>query len=161
MDALERARKLLEKVTPLKRNCGGLCGDACCQSDETGENGMLLFPGEERYYLNDPAYALRDNGRIICLEPCERHNRPLACRLFPLVALPGGKVMPDMRAFPVCPLMPSGQKGLSEEFVKAAEEAARILAADEEQAAFLQKTAEILKEYEALRDWFRGPRDVE
>ena len=46
---LEAARKELETLTPLKINCGKLCGGACCQPDpeEEGENGMLLLPFEE------------------------------------------------------------------------------------------------------------------
>ncbi|MEG1472022.1 MAG: hypothetical protein RSD76_06230, partial [Clostridia bacterium] len=47
---LSAARELLADVTPLKTNCGKLCGGACCQADESGENGMLLFPFEETFY---------------------------------------------------------------------------------------------------------------
>ena len=50
MDVLDRARELLENVTPMKTDCGKICGAACCQPDEEDLNGMLLFPGEERYY---------------------------------------------------------------------------------------------------------------
>ena len=53
MDALEaviRARDLLSDVTPLKTDCGRICGGACCQPDEDGQGGMLLFPGEEGLY---------------------------------------------------------------------------------------------------------------
>ena len=46
----EEARAILKDVTPLKKNCGRLCDAACCQSDESGENGMLLFPFEECLY---------------------------------------------------------------------------------------------------------------
>ena len=47
------ALKLLEKVTPLKGDCGRVCGAACCQSDETGKGGMLLFPGEKALYYEE------------------------------------------------------------------------------------------------------------
>ena len=39
------ARDLLRELTPLKTDCGRLCGGACCEGDE--ETGMLLFPGED------------------------------------------------------------------------------------------------------------------
>ncbi|NLB91009.1 MAG: hypothetical protein GX786_07305, partial [Clostridiales bacterium] len=49
-EALKEARKALEEMTPLYRNCGSLCEGACCKDEQGGENGMLLFPGEEKYY---------------------------------------------------------------------------------------------------------------
>ena len=48
--ALRDCYEILGDLTPLKSNCGKLCGAACCESDETGENGMLLFPYEEWFY---------------------------------------------------------------------------------------------------------------
>ena len=44
---LEKARALLENVTPMNRDCGRICGAACCQPDEEGHGGVFLFPGEE------------------------------------------------------------------------------------------------------------------
>ena len=46
IDLLLRAREILENTTPLKTNCGLLCGGACCEADEDGQGGVLLFPGE-------------------------------------------------------------------------------------------------------------------
>ena len=46
-EAVEQARALLETLTPLKRDCGRLCGARCCRSLEGEETGMVLFPGEE------------------------------------------------------------------------------------------------------------------
>ena len=43
--AVLTARALLSNLTPLKSDCGRLCGGACCQGDDA--TGMLLFPGEE------------------------------------------------------------------------------------------------------------------
>ena len=48
LSAVLRARMLLDALTPLKTDCGRLCGGACCQGDET--TGMLLFPGEDALY---------------------------------------------------------------------------------------------------------------
>ena len=52
LKALEEARGAVRDVTPLKMNCGKLCGGACCQPspDDDGENGMLLFPFEDEFY---------------------------------------------------------------------------------------------------------------
>ena len=41
------ARALLENLTPLRTDCGKVCGSACCKSLDAEETGMLLFPGEE------------------------------------------------------------------------------------------------------------------
>ena len=46
--AVLTARALLSNLTPLKSDCGRLCGGACCQGDDA--TGMLLFPGEEALY---------------------------------------------------------------------------------------------------------------
>ena len=46
-EVLERARQVLEKVTPLTVNCGTVCDARCCQWDDLS-SGMRLFPGEER-----------------------------------------------------------------------------------------------------------------
>ena len=49
-EALVWARKRLEEVTPLKSDCGRVCGAACCRPVQGEETGMLLFPGEEAFY---------------------------------------------------------------------------------------------------------------
>ena len=54
LEAVLEARRLLECVTPLKTDCGRACGGACCQPDEDGQGGMLLFPGEEALYADLP-----------------------------------------------------------------------------------------------------------
>ena len=40
---IERARELVENLTPLKNDCGQICGAACCQPDEDGQGGVALF----------------------------------------------------------------------------------------------------------------------
>ncbi|NLW20001.1 MAG: hypothetical protein GXY84_01315 [Clostridiales bacterium] len=146
--ALLAARDRLGEVTPLHRDCGALCAAACCAPDDQGRGGMLLHPGEEACYRRLPAgFAIaRDDsllpeGRLLtCQGHCQRHTRPLACRIFPLMftrAGAGFDVRLDPRAWPLCPLMPSGIQGLRADFVQAAREAAAILARDAAQAAFL------------------------
>lgn len=147
MDALQAvaaARELLDQVTPLRVDCGRYCGGACCQSDEDGQGGMLLFPGEEKLYDPlPPGFEISpDDGvlpgalLITCSGQCERKARPLACRLFPLLPTPKGCRM-DRRAWAVCPLMEHGNKGLQPEFVSAVKEAGRILYQCPEHAALL------------------------
>lgn len=92
--ALENARKALGDATPLKRDCGRLCGAACCQPDETGLNGMLLFPFEETYYrrpiegfpfrLVDDDTLFKGGKRLVCEGTWSPRTPPLACRIFPL-----------------------------------------------------------------------------
>ena len=144
LEAVRAARALLECVTPLNRDCGGVCGGACCQTDEDGQGGMLLFPGEEALYDPLPTgfHLERDDGvapgawLLTCEYACDRSLRPLSCRLFPLLPTRKGAKM-DRRGWAVCPLMDSGVSGLRQEFVDAVKRAGAILYACPEQAAFL------------------------
>lgn len=163
MDALARARALVENVTPLKTDCGKRCGAACCQADQEGDNGMLLFPGEERYYENADwcrliPHAQTGSYLLVCGGSCPRENRPLACRVFPLLTLPEGKIKLDIRAWPVCPLMPYGRRGLDEDFVSAVKEASRLLWTDETQKPFLYKLEAMMNEYRQLSQLMEEPK---
>ena len=144
LKAVRAARELLSSITPLRQDCGRLCGGACCQCDEDGQGGMLLFPGEEALYAPLPrGFSLsRDDGvlpgmlLITCSGACDRAQRPLACRLFPLLPTRTGARL-DRRAWAVCPLMEWGSAGLSREFVAAVSQAGEILYACPAHAAFL------------------------
>ena len=144
LDTVIAARELLENLTPLKRDCGRSCGAACCQSDEDGQGGMLLFPGEEKLYASLPmgwtiepnSAVIPDGLLLICDGYCDRSLRPLSCRLFPLLPTRTGARM-DRRAWAVCPLMESGKRGLSPDFVRAVEQVGKILYTHPVQAAFL------------------------
>ena len=96
----QKLYKLTANVTPLKEDCGGLCGAVCCRPDQENTLGMYLFPGEEKMFTGnedwlqwerrdprrddfppswvDPVYFVR------CTKPCPREMRPLSCRFFPL-----------------------------------------------------------------------------
>ena len=144
LEAVIAARALLENVTPLRQDCGRICGGACCACDEDGQGGMLLFPGEEALYDPLPAgFAITDDDAVIkggklltCLGSCNRSDRPLSCRLFPLLPTEKGAKL-DRRGWAVCPLMEWGKAGLSREFVEAVSQAGKILYACPEHAAFL------------------------
>lgn len=157
LDAVTAARHVLAQITPLRRDCGRVCGAACCRSDEDGQGGMLLFPGEEALYDALPAgFSLERNDQVIpgawlltCEGQCGRDARPLSCRLFPLLPAPGGPIL-DQRAWAVCPLMESGKKGLNPDFVRAVKEAGDLLYACPEHAAFLRALHAF---NERLKEW--------
>ena len=147
-NAVLRARELLGDLTPLKTDCGRLCGGACCQGDE--QTGMLLFPGEERSFENcnlgrvipaNFSLAGRDVQLFVCSGHCSRESRPLACRLFPLFL----RIRMDSRAFSVCPLCGYGMDALHDEFISAARCAYDALLGDADCAAFLKALDEELR----------------
>lgn len=147
--AVLAARELLESLTPLKTDCGRLCQGACCQGDEA--TGMLLFPGEEALYENCAFARVVPTGfslggtpaqLLICDGRCDRKNRPLACRLFPLFLKFREDQTPvlrmDARARAVCPLTDYGMKALDPEFRQAARRAYDLLLEDEVCAKYLR-----------------------
>ena len=153
-DIILRAYGILGGLTPLERDCGELCGKACCSADEDGQGGMLLFPGEEELCAGDWC-EINDApaGRILtCLEPCPRDKRPLACRIFPLspVFSKGSwTVRMDARARVMCPLVRYGVKGLNREFALAVRDAIRLIASTPEGEKFLQ-------DWQAAEEEFRS-----
>ena len=126
-DTVLRARALIGERTPLRSDCGQLCGAACCQADEDGQGGMYLFPGEEALLPG----AGGDFAPIYtCEGACAREERPLACRIFPLTPVKkenGWGVKMDVRARAMCPLSRSGTRGLDPDFVRAVREAVRLI----------------------------------
>lgn len=144
---LKTVWEMLDQPTPLKADCGRLCGGACCKPDETEENGMLLMPFEERLYRNAPANftfrlepddrLYRGGQRLVCEGTCPREYRPLACRIFPLrmklitdegVQTTRVEAEIDPRAWAVCPLPEAGgQRGMRQEFIHTVEQAGNLL----------------------------------
>lgn len=154
---LEAARARMNDVCPLERDCGRLCGAACCQPDDDGQGGMYLFPGEEELAGGDWASVLpammggRATGILLCSGECDRARRPLGCMIFPLTPTVDGQgkvdVRFDYRARRMCPLLRYGLRGLKREFVDAAREALQIIASDEEGLQFL-------RDWQALEEQF-------
>ena len=126
MNAVLAARELLKDLTPLKTDCGRLCQGACFA--RVVPTGFSLG--------GTPAQLLVCDGR------CDRKNRPLACRLFPLFLKFREDQTPvlrmDARARAVCPLTDYGMKALDPEFKQAARRAYDLLLEDKVCAAYLR-----------------------
>ncbi len=165
-DVLVRARALLEDRTPLKTDCGLTCNGACCRPLEGEMTGMLLFPGEEAYYEGREGYrmtATEQGTLLICSGRCKRADRPLSCRLMPLLPVvreDAIRVATDLRAKTVCPLARQGKDALDPDFVSAVREVGRLLAEDEKQRDFLIKLTRQQDELKALRNQFRRSHHV-
>ena len=165
-ECLAEARALFDDLTPLRTDCGLICAGACCQPLEGENTGMLLFPGEEAYYEGREGYRMTATpaGTLLtCSGRCDRGDRPLSCRLFPLLPLlrpDGVKVATDARAKAVCPLARQGKDALQPDFVSAVRQAGRILADDPAQREFLLRLTHQQDELKALQRQFRRDAHV-
>ena len=158
---LAAAREKLNQATPLKTDCGRVCGARCCRPLEGEETGMLLFPGEVEAYAGKPGWKVRKTARgdlVICPGTCERAERPLSCRLFPLLPVIGDsgevRVTTDLRAKAVCPLARQGKNAMAPDFIEAVREAGELLAKEDEQAMFLDLLADEQEQLKELRKHF-------
>ena len=158
------ARKKIETVTPLLFDCGSLCASRCCQAlDEESVSGMLLYPGEEYFYHTETDWYrilpshLPGVSLFVCNGTCPREERPLACRLFPLLPIytRDGKadVRIDMRGRGICPLCERSKESLSPAFVKKAMECAEILCQSEDILSFIKT---IQNEEKQIRNLYRS-----
>jgi hypothetical protein len=66
----------------------------------------------------------------------------------------------DVRAWPVCPLMKSGRKGLKADFANAVRDAAEHLLREDKHRAFLLLLSKELNAYEEMKQSFLAGRDV-
>ena len=124
----------LDAVTPLMGDCGSLCDKKCCSG--TDQDGMLLFPGEEFLYENmDGSWFQIQNSNItlsdghivkllVCRGECPRENRPLSCRIFPIIPYlkSDGRLefRLDLRSLGICPVVYSPRENpVEEEFIEA------------------------------------------
>lgn len=166
---LNRAYAVLSDITPLRYDCGRLCGAACCKENEShgagAVCGMLLLPGE-RELLADGSYAflpIENRTVAVCDGTCRRDMRPFACRIFPYYPkITRGKnrfsidLRPDPRAARICPILwETKSRKVQIEFLRAARRAVRILLRDEAIRAELTEQGDGLFEIEQLRDSLR------
>jgi len=144
----EKIFRILEDKTPLKADCGKLCGGACCKGDEN--TGMRLFPGEESEL---PVRQLDSGHRlVVCDGTCDRSKRPLACRIFPFFPTIDEKgkiyVEEDYRAKRVCPMIGHGEEILFDPgFFRALKKVGKLLRKDPACREFLQQSTEEIDIY--------------
>lgn len=146
----KKARAIMEDKTPLKKDCGLLCGKACCKGDK--ETGMLLFPYEE----TSLDIVEKDGVRLcVCNGSCNRNERPLSCMIFPFfpyITEEGRvKVIPDIRGAEICPVVRNftGVK-LDRRFLRRVKKVGRLLSEDRECRAFLEGISREMDVYFSL-----------
>ncbi|HHY83352.1 MAG TPA: hypothetical protein GX505_11865 [Clostridiales bacterium] len=164
-ELFEKVYMMLDKITPLKIDCGKLCNRACCNSADE-DAGMYLYPGEESMYIDKPDWLrvqqsafTYGNGKTvlvaICKGECDRKLRPLSCRIFPLIPYIGHegilKTKIDPRAVPVCPLTrPYNTERMNKEFIHAVNDVFEMLIKDEEIYSFICSLSKLIDEHENL-----------
>lgn len=144
-------------LTPLKSDCGRMCGGACCS---VGDDlpGMFLFPGEEAMYEGKPGFVLRTAplpgyGPVTLLDcggTCQRDLRPLSCRIFPLAPNVQGDTVTvrlDPRGRAVCPLSRGSRGALHGAFVDAVQQVFEELLRHPETAPFLRALSREIDEF--------------
>ena len=129
------------------------------------KRGCCCFRARRKCIAAKKGFTLVDSPHgtiLVCEGHCDRANRPLACRMFPLVMLlrpDGVKIATDAAAQSVCPLARQGKSALSQDFVAAVRQAANLLAQDNQQAAHLRRLTDMQDELKALRAQYRGRKE--
>lgn len=156
--------RLFDKITPIKSDCGKLCNARCCDGDD---GGMYLFPGEEKVIkLLNPDWASLEkseftynfNGKkksvpiLFCNGDCDRFQRPLACRIFPLTPYIGKdeklEVIIDPRARGICPLAKTLEiEEFDAKFLKNVKKTFVLLSKNSEIKEFLMEYSRYLEEF--------------
>ena len=136
---LLRAYAAIGMKTPIPADCGSLCDSYCCHGGK--EDGMLLFPGEEKLLASDPHFLISETVlrnkpvyQAICHGRCHRTKRPLSCRIYPFAPYLCDRelcIIPDARAKYLCPLLADDTLPMiSSDFLNALQKAFSILAQD-------------------------------
>ncbi len=162
---IEKAYDCLKNVTPLGfYDCGRLCDGLCCRGDS---NGMWLFPDEVELFKDKEGFELCETEgnfgypMVICNGECNRDERPLACRIFPLfpvVTEEDGefkvRVIRDPRAG-MCPIIRQF-KTVTPSFIRNVRMAARYLMRDEKTLEYLKAVSLELLEIIELNERLNG-----
>jgi hypothetical protein len=156
----KNAYRILEDSTPLRGDCGPLCGSACCKGDE--DTGMYLFPCEEAVFQDKPEFlSVKPTNFIIndmdvllavCRGECPRNRRPLSCRIFPLVPyISSGSsldIILDPRALQICPVAQNwNSRYYDAYFIKNVRKAFRLLIQDPDIRLFIERLSRILDDF--------------
>lgn len=149
--------KKLNLRTPLKTDCGNLCENACCVDMDGEELGMYLFPGEEEMFEgkvnffideSDFEYGNKKSKILYCKPFCNRKERPLSCRIFPLfpyITKEGElKVIVDPRGRGVCPLYKKELKDFNSSFIRGVRHIGEILILENECYEFLYALSRLI-----------------
>lgn len=155
--------RLFDNTTPIAADCGKLCRRACCSGDDSG---MYLFPGEAAVYsllapdwirIEDSDFTYTYNGIkknvkiAFCTGECDRYQRPLSCRMFPLTPyLSDGRleIITDPRSKSVCPLGKALKlEDYDRNFVRNVRAAFVILSKNKEFYSFLEEYSRYLDDY--------------
>lgn len=151
---LKKAYDVLGDLTPLKTDCGKMCSSACCK----GDGGMYLFPGEYELLKDGAGFKfqkqeLEGYGEVYfmtCNNTCNRDNRPLSCRVFPLVAkFIDGKLFLrlDARGRSVCPLTQKSILSLDRKFLEAVKKVLIMLCEDDRISQYLNAVSKMEEKY--------------
>ena len=144
--------RILGDKTPLKKDCGLICGGECCKGDS--DTGMLLFPFEESKFT----VREKDGVRLcVCEGKCSRNDRPLSCRIFPFfpyVTTEGKiKAIPDIRGVNICPLISHfNEVKFDRGFLYRVRKVGRLLYTDENCRRFLEDTSREIDILLSLRE---------
>ena len=144
----QKVFKVLGDLTPLKADCGKLCGCACCKGDD--KIGMRLFPFEEstlKITQTDEGVRL-----AVCNGTCNRDDRPLSCRIFPFFPTVDERgrvfVEPDYRGVRLCPMIEHIDEIIFDKrFFKAVKKAGKILSKNKECLEFMRESTEEIDTY--------------
>lgn len=147
---------MLENVTPLRADCGELCGKSCCEGDD--ETGMYLFPFEEVMFKGCEKYGIKieksdftvDGNAVpiaLCNGVCNRKYRPLSCRIFPLI-MHKGEICLDKRGFGICPLVKYNDiNALDKDFIEAVTRVYNILSKIKEIRPYIEETSGLIDDF--------------
>lgn len=135
----KKAKNIMQDKTPLKKDCGLLCGKACCKGD--AETGMLLFPFEETSLSVTEKNGVR---LCVCDGSCNRRERPLSCMIFPFfpyITRDGRiKVIPDIRGSGICPIVRNfTETKIDRRFLRRVKKVGRLLSEDDQCRTFLEE----------------------
>ncbi len=151
-ELISKAYELLERVTPLRYDCGKLCGGRCCKGDDN--TGMWLFPYEEDVLKGIDGFEIIDcDGNlgykmVVCSGSCNRKTRPLACRIypyFPMITENGYDTRADIRGISGCPVLYNNIKP-DYKFIRQVRKVARLFDRDKELRSYLKNINTMLDE---------------
>ncbi len=153
---IESAYKMIGGLTPLKNDCGRLCGSACCHS----EGYMLLFPYEEEL-LSERGFKIFQKELAVygavqaltCNGACDREMRPLSCRIFPLAPkfIEGELFLRiDPRARRVCSLSHKSILSFDKEFTNIIKKTLNMMCHDDRMSRYLEAISNIADKYQDI-----------